>query len=85
MFVARQFPAFCTALRVPEFPENVLRNVHVLALVVLRQVRMVVHPDSVSDVENQAVHLSILQSPQRALDRVQIIQRCIVRHRLRCP
>ena len=46
-----------------------------LALGVLQQARMVVHPDSKSGAERQAVHLSKLQSgPRRALDRVQIIQ-----------
>ena len=78
VFVAQQFPAFCTTWRVSELLENVLRIFSCSeALGVPQQAREVVHPDSALDVEQQAVHLSKLQTgpPRRALDRVQIIQR----------
>ena len=47
-----------------------------LALGVLQQARMVVHPDSALDVE---------RGPRRALDRIQILQRRLFRHHLHCP
>ena len=88
LLVARQFPAFCTAWRVSELPKECLAKCSCsVALGVLRQVRVVDHPDSILDVEHQARHLSKRQrgAPRRALDRVQIIQRCLFMHHLHCP
>ena len=64
LFIARQFPAFCTAWRVTELPEDVLRNFHV------PWVRMVVHPDSKLDAEHPARHLSKLQEEAHGEPRI---------------